>query len=556
MMNNHCYAIVNSQLKSEIQSLLEDVLTHLKIKFETVDNVSQSQLIELNPRNKILLIFQPTDEWLNVMQFEFENVLYFSIGQNSQCENSQLKSWLIPIGQLVKDEIGKTVLNSIQSLNYLKLQSLLSAGELLNEQVRKMEQDVWDYFLTEHLNLILELEKNPIGLNYLSIEEQWNEWFSHFNKRKDHCFEYQLRNADRALDVMHYADYAFRIPKSPYIIFLSIKKKSILEREHQKNLLLAFYTCAKVFNYFENEDKYYSKVDEETDFWKVILSKLPYPIVLVARDGELLLNNELFAKIGLLPRECLKFKDQESVEINESYYFIYRKELSFVDLDFYYFVFYTIQKEESVLPLSEVNDFGIVSSSIAHELNNPIAGILAALSVLKLEDEWARAHQEELAEMNLGATRCKELIDIFLGFSKMNTDQNINLSPRKSLDQAINLLKSRMMETNLRIEIEYLVLQAFAINLNQYVLAMIYYIIFSESLTAFEHHRLLMQNNQLQLHSIVQEESFTIFIKFNHQFDFNEKIKNSKLLNFLLMFEKLDLKLDQDQIVLSMHHLK
>ena len=50
-----------------------------------------------------------------------------------------------------------------------------------------------------------------------------------------------------------------------------------------------------------------------------IFSKIPYPMAVISSLGDLLIYNESFAKIGLLPKECLRFKDLESAEIFQNF---------------------------------------------------------------------------------------------------------------------------------------------------------------------------------------------------------------------------------------------
>ena len=98
---------------------------------------------------------------------------------------------------------------------------------------------------------------------------------------------------------------------------------------------------------------------------------------------------------------------------------------------------------------------GELAACVAHELNNPLAGILAALSLLSLEDDWSLDALADLNDMKNGAKRAKELVEIFLGFSKFSPAAAKVPSIKDSLDQAINLLKFRMIESNLRLGMKY-----------------------------------------------------------------------------------------------------
>jgi hypothetical protein len=291
------------------------------------------------------------------------------------------------------------------------------------------------------------------------------------------------------------------------------------------------------------------KSDGEVDFWKKIFSKIPYPMAVISSLGDLLIYNETFAKMGLLPKECQRFKDQESVELFQQFYKVRRIDFPINLIDVSYFVFYTAEKEQIQMAGEKVNkktasvdDLGIISSSIAHELNNPLAGILAALSLLSLEDNWSTEALSDLEDMRNGAKRCKELVDIFLGFSKFSPKSQALPSIKDSLDQAINLLRFRMIESNLRLEMRYSpTLEHFSHQVNSSIMSMILYLICSELMTAFAHHRLINQNQQGQLSGDVLEFTNQIILRMDHDFEYEEKIAQSKLIQHLLIFEKLEI---------------
>jgi len=291
------------------------------------------------------------------------------------------------------------------------------------------------------------------------------------------------------------------------------------------------------------------KSDGEVDFWKKIFSKIPYPMAVISSLGDLLIYNETFAKMGLLPKECQRFKDQESVELFQQFYKVRRIDFPINLIDVSYFVFYTAEKEQIqkagekvIKKAASVDELGIISSSIAHELNNPLAGILAALSLLSLEDNWSPEALSDLNDMKNGAKRCKELVDIFLGFSKFSLKSQALPSIRDSLDQAINLLRFRMIESNLRLEMRYSpTLEHFSHQVNSSIMSMILYLICSELMTAFAHHRLINQNQQGQLSGDVLEFTNQIILRLDHDFEYEEKIAQSKLIQHLLIFEKLEI---------------
>ena len=279
-------------------------------------------------------------------------------------------------------------------------------------------------------------------------------------------------------------------------------------------------------------------------------------MAIISSLGDLLIYNESFAKIGILPKECLRFKDLESAEIFQNFYKVRKIDFAMNLMNVSYFVFYTAEKdqiqksgEKSHKKASSIDELGIISSSIAHELNNPLAGILAALSLLSLEDDWTADALSDLEDMKSGAKRCKELVEIFLGFSKFSPTSQIRISIKGSIDQAINLLRFRMIESNLRLDIKYsATLENFSHQINASIMSMIFYLVCSELMTAFAHHRLVTMGQNGTLSGEVLEFSNQIVLKLDDEFEYEDKIAQSKLIQHLLIFEKLEINFLKQEI--------
>ena len=71
------------------------------------------------------------------------------------------------------------------------------------------------------------------------------------------------------------------------------------------------------------------------------------------------------------------------------------------------------QMEYKIALSAKSAELGIISSSIAHELNNPIAGVQALLQTLQIQDKNNNL-SEDLKEMSLAIQRCSHIIDQLL----------------------------------------------------------------------------------------------------------------------------------------------
>ena len=237
--------------------------------------------------------------------------------------------------------------------------------------------------------------------------------------------------------------------------------------------------------------------------WDGVLDGIPFPVGLLSAKGEIHQHNTLFAKLNYPPADCLKLEARQKVVIGDIPYNIFRKDIFHLDEKKVLFVFFTesffLKGEGSLTPSGQ--ELGIISSSIAHELNNPIAGIQAALSLLMLDSELDEEARQTLKEMQSGATRCKQLIETFLGFSRATPRvQGLEVSSPVmiSYQQAQNLLRFRTVESGIRFSLEYSKHADFRHKVNLSLLTMTFYLIMGELMTLYSHQLLVASKNQIE----------------------------------------------------------
>lgn len=453
------------------------------------------------------------------------------------------------------EEISHFIEKFFAAEKYLQIQERLKDSERFLEVIKsyleELRIDSRDEESRRIFESLLELEMQLLQEDSI---DRWNIHFKGFLKKGTDIHTLLLLKAESlSLEdlIVDENTLIFKLPTEDYFLFLRFKNFDVKKDSEFIDLLLS--TCLRTLQIL---DQKLVKSDGEIDFWKKIFSKIPYPMAVISSQGDLLIYNESFAKIGLLPKECLRFKDLESAEIFQNFYKIRRIDFPINLIQVSYFVFYTAEKEQIQKTgekvnkkASSVDELGIISSSIAHELNNPLAGILAALSLLSLEDDWTPDALSDLEDMKSGAKRCKELVEIFLGFSKFSPTAQTKISIHDSLDQAINLLRFRMIESNLRLEMKYSpTLEQFSHQINASIMSMIFYLICGELMTAFAHHRLVTQSHHGVLSGEVLEFSNQIVLKLDDDFEYEDKIAQSKLIQHLLIFEKLEINFLKQEI--------
>jgi hypothetical protein len=269
-----------------------------------------------------------------------------------------------------------------------------------------------------------------------------------------------------------------------------------------------------------------------------LFSKLDIPIAVFDSDQNLILHNNLFIRLNLSAKKCFSFKINEQVTIENDIYKVQKiveSEKNLVHLNF--------------IPVNEVlgshnpssEELGIVSSSIAHELNNPLAGVLAALNVLELDDYSDEIH-EKFNQMKQSVNRCKSLVETFLGFSKVNNkDRGLTSHGKDSFMQAMELMRFRLIENNITIPFQYNEKEKLSYPVSSHVLSMIFYLFLGELLTCFAHQNLVELNNSKKINLDVEEDYSGITLKFDKGISLTDNLLKSKLAFHLVEGEKLAL---------------
>lgn len=285
---------------------------------------------------------------------------------------------------------------------------------------------------------------------------------------------------------------------------------------------------------------------------QIILSELPMPLALFDRNSELVLHNPKFINLNLSAKSALNFEDDEQFSHGGE---LYRaKRIPLTESGFLLFTFIPVKEflGESASPSSE--ELGIISSSIAHELNNPLGGVSGALDVLML-DEHPSETLQSLKDMKAGVLRCKKLVETFLGFSKIEANKQKAQSAysiQACLDSAMELIRFRLIENNMSVEVHFEAIEGFAPEFNPHVMSMTFYLILGDLLTGFGHQKLIAGDRSacLQLKFIEERRSLS-FASYNssnssnssnlssESLELGEEFLKSKLLGHLLDIQHL-----------------
>lgn len=92
--------------------------------------------------------------------------------------------------------------------------------------------------------------------------------------------------------------------------------------------------------------------------------------------------------------------------------------------------------QEQLAQQEKLASIGLLAGGIAHEINNPLGGILIFSQMLMRELPKEGSHYQDAVEIENAAQRCKEIVSQLLEFARSNSQSNLEPT---SLDEAIEV---------------------------------------------------------------------------------------------------------------------
>ena len=511
--------------EAEISDTLETAKSSSRL---TVDFVSESSLhtLKTGPEFRICLLDN--------------NQGLFSFGQNI---NESLADAVLDDGldlrqleRLISPNLQQLIRSKEDVFITLGLKNIRKFENKVKQVTAKRAEEAFtsDSLLT-YFQTLVDLEKDLIQADDLLKLEKVLKQFAKINIEKS---KFQFLSAGNLAELSASENFLLLPPFKGEFIAMEMNWDEGDVFKLVKRLFF-FYTLVNFFkSQHDIEDPFFDE-----SLWEGVLDSIPFPVALLSQNGEVHQHNSLFSKLSFPPSNCLKLKLREKILINDIPYNIYRKDIHHMDQEKILFVFFTesffLKGDGNLTPSGQ--ELGIISSSIAHELNNPIAGIQAALSLLQLDESLDKEASQTLVEMKSGAMRCKQLIETFLGFSRANPRNLPQQSSLSAIDicyqQAQNLLRFRTVESGIRFNFESIKHADFRAQVNPSLLTMTFYLILGELMTLYSHQLLVANKNQIEkvIKGEIIESSQEIQIQL-HELNIST-LSLSKLIQNLLTIE-------------------
>jgi hypothetical protein len=540
---------------SSLENELIDVFNMMKLSNENVHfipiNLSAEE-VQLPKKNICLITSGVKKELfskqnLNIFYIEKHQTLDLFLKGELEDDSFLMIDFKVPRADIIK--LINLFFDNVYLLKKQKIQSI--ATKNLKNLIVKIQTKNVEKGLKKISKELQSLSQRVLELNNRWELQNEVEFFL-FKKGLAKFFAYNI------VDSSHSRDKIFPVEiNENEIVYFEI---DLLPMTKEK-MNFVIVSLMNIFSSFEKRNLYLKNLSDKVFRWEEIFAHVPFPMALFSQKGDLVFHNLQFLNLKLLPSDCLKLTHNTEIETYQNSFKVLKRNYKIGQDEYALFVFV-----EGIKKMSEVDteQLGIITSSVAHELNNPLSGILAALSLFELSflnqnlKNEKSDHQEIIKEMKESALRCKQLVETFLGFSRFDLHK-VAGSLGQSMEQALHLMRFRMIESNVKISIH--AIQNISMDSadrkcrpfeNSSIMTMVFYLLFGGLMTAYGHY-MLLTFNQSRSQSFIDVHYWwdvdTIVIEIKPDFEFINIISGLKLLNYLLKLEGFELHFGKNRIV-------
>lgn len=112
-----------------------------------------------------------------------------------------------------------------------------------------------------------------------------------------------------------------------------------------------------------------------------------------------------------------------------------------------------LRMEAQILESARNAELGTIGSSIAHELNNPLGGLLTFLQMIKMDLPTESPLNNDIEEMEKGAQRCREIIQNLLVFTRTpDLENQTEFDLNELVEQALKISEIHAKGVSVRLD--------------------------------------------------------------------------------------------------------
>ena len=208
--------------------------------------------------------------------------------------------------------------------------------------------------------------------------------------------------------------------------------------------------------------------------WEATFDAISHPLSLIDEDYSILRRNQSYADLASAPKkphcyeklfgrsspcENCKLGQSFELEAGDKKYSVFSQSVQAAGggrssyLVLYRDVTDERRLEQQIFESAKLAEMGTIGSSIAHELNNPLGGMISFLQLIKMDLQGDEAFYDDIVEMEKGAQRCKEIVQNLLGFSrKQGNEEAAPFDLRDAIGQALKITELQTRSKGIQVE--------------------------------------------------------------------------------------------------------
>jgi nitrogen-specific signal transduction histidine kinase len=265
----------------------------------------------------------------------------------------------------------------------------------------------------------------------------------------------------RASSMLFFQAPLFRFQqKMGSVFFLRDEKRTFLKEEGDFLLRVSEALSLTLDRLFQ-----FHQAEALREQWQATFNAVIDPVVLINKDYEVVQANSAAKSRSENQKKCYQMLFQRNSPcpncvLGKNFKLESKKEI--VDVtsqnigDLYFNLYHDIsdqiRMERKILETAKMAELGTIGSSIAHELNNPLGGILSFVQLIKMDLNKEDAIYPDIDEMEIGVKRCRDIIENLLGFTRNpGSDQVNSFDVREALSRALKITDLQTRTKNIEI---------------------------------------------------------------------------------------------------------